>query len=145
MINPRRFRVVLDTNVIIAALKSRNPQSPTYEILGRWARQEFQLLYSDDLLGEYSRKLTDRSIALQLRESFISDVIRNAELIELTDKEIRPVINVDPKDDMVVACAVVGKATHLVTYDPHISNAAEHIKGIVVVDSLGFLRLLRGK
>jgi putative PIN family toxin of toxin-antitoxin system len=137
--------VVLDTNVIIAAHKSNNPKSPTVETLRRWINREFILLYSDDLLAEYLEKLTVHSVPLNVRRKLITTIFRNAELIKVSDKQIHPVISADPEDDIVVACAVVGKATHLVTYDPHISNAAEHIKGIVVVDSLAFLQLLRGE
>jgi putative PIN family toxin of toxin-antitoxin system len=145
MTSRRPWRVVLDTNVIIAAHKSNNPQSPTVELLDRWANREFILLYSDDLLAEYLEKLTFHSVALNVRKKLIATLFRNAELIKVSDKQIHPVINADPEDDIVVACAVVGKATHLVTYGPHILDAAEHVKGIVVVDSLGFLRLLRGE
>ena len=44
-----RPRAVLDTNVIIAALKSKNPRSPTRELLTRWDNDEFDLLYAEDL------------------------------------------------------------------------------------------------
>ena len=43
------LRAVLDTNVFVAAYLSRNPNSPTREIIDRWLRGEFDLLYSCDL------------------------------------------------------------------------------------------------
>ena len=42
MIEPPRFRAVLDTNVVLAAQLSRNPASPTMELLQRWRRKEFR-------------------------------------------------------------------------------------------------------
>lgn len=51
------FRTVFDTNVIIAALKSKNPHSPTVELLERWGNEEFTLVYCDDLLAEYQESL----------------------------------------------------------------------------------------
>jgi predicted nucleic acid-binding protein len=56
------FRAVFDTNVIIAALKSKNPNSPIIELLQRWRQEEFTLIYCDDLRAEYQEKFIDRSI-----------------------------------------------------------------------------------
>jgi predicted nucleic acid-binding protein len=43
MISLSPLRAVLDTNVIIAALLSKNPGSPTVELLQRWGNGEFTL------------------------------------------------------------------------------------------------------
>ena len=47
-----KLRGVLDTNVPIAAHLSRNPASPTIELLERWRGGQFAQLYSDDMLVE---------------------------------------------------------------------------------------------
>jgi hypothetical protein len=39
-----RLRVVLDTNVFVSAFLSRNPTSPTQEVIQRWLNDEFTLL-----------------------------------------------------------------------------------------------------
>ena len=143
MARSRPLRAVLDTNVIIAALKSRNPQSPTVELLTRWAKREFTLLYSDDLLAEYAEKLADRSVALAVRERFLSGIIRNAELVDVRDAQIRSIVDADPDDDLVLACAMVGKATHLVTYDPHLLTLANDYQQLAILDGLGFLKMVR--
>jgi hypothetical protein len=44
---PQAIRAVLDTNVPIAAHLSRNPHSPTVELLGRWRAGQFLQLYSE--------------------------------------------------------------------------------------------------
>ena len=43
------FRVVLDTNVILASFFSSNIKSPNKEILARWKTGDLTLLYSDDI------------------------------------------------------------------------------------------------
>jgi predicted nucleic acid-binding protein len=43
----RRLRAVFDTNVFVAAHISKNPNSPMMELLKRWRRGEFELLYSE--------------------------------------------------------------------------------------------------
>lgn len=143
MARSRPLRAVLDMNVIIAALKSRNPQSPTVELLTRWAKREFTLLYSDDLLAEYAEKLVDRSVALAIRDGFLTGIIRNAERVDVLDSQIRSIVAADPDDDPVLACAIVGKATHLVTYDPHLLTLAKDYQQLAILDGLGFLRLVR--
>jgi predicted nucleic acid-binding protein len=106
------FRAVFDTNVIIAALKSKNPHSPTVELLQRWRQSEFILLYADELLLEYQEKFISHNIAPTLRISFLSDLDAFGEYIDLSPDQIQPIIPNDPDDDVVVACALVGQATH---------------------------------
>ena len=138
------LRAVFDTNVIIAALKSRNPNSPTAELLRRWRVGEFTILYSDDLLLEYREKFVSRNIDPTLRIAFLADLDVHGEYIALTPDQIQPRIAEDPDDDIVIACAIVGKATHLVTYDPHLLNLGKTYEGITILDGLHFLYAARG-
>ena len=46
-----RLRAVLDTNVFVSAFLSRNPTSPTREIVQRWQAGEFVLLRDQDNEG----------------------------------------------------------------------------------------------
>ena len=57
------FRAVLDTNVVLAAHRSTHPASPNREVLERWRRGEFTLLYSDDVTLEYGDKMIEHRIA----------------------------------------------------------------------------------
>ena len=54
------LRAVHDTNVVLAARRSSHPTSPNREILERWLRGEYALLYSEDILAEYAEKLAER-------------------------------------------------------------------------------------
>ena len=136
------LRVVLDTNVIIAALRSTNPRSPTVELLDRWARNDYSLLYSDDLLAEYADKLSKRSVPPVLIRAFLSRFMEKAEYVLVADRQI-VAVTVDPDDDRVLACAVVGKATHLVTYDPHLMAIGPSFRKVRVISVLEFLTQLR--
>jgi len=138
------FRAVFDTNVIIAALKSKNPNSPTAELLKRWRNDEFILLYADDLLLEYREKFIARSIDSALRVAFLASIDVLGEQVKVAPDQIKPVVPNDPDDDIVVACAIVGKATHLVSYDPHLLNLGETYQGIAILDGLHFLYAVRG-
>lgn len=138
------LRAVFDTNVIIAALKSRNPNSPTVELLKRWRNDEFILLYADDLLLEYREKFIDRNIDPVLRIAFLASLAVLGEQVQVAPDQLKSVVLNDPDDDIVVACAIVGKATHLVSYDPHLLNLGESYQGVAILDGLHFLYAVRG-
>lgn len=139
---PRLLRVVLDTNVVVAAIRSQNPNSPTVELLRRWMQREFVILYSDDVYAEYVAKLRGLAATSSVREMFLAAVIRRAEYIVVRDKQVLPV-TVDPDDDAVIACAVVGHATHLVTYDPHLTAVGPTYRRVQIMGVLEFLAQLR--
>lgn len=138
------LRAVLDTNVIIAALKSKNPGSPTVELLQRWRQGEFTLLYSDDLLLKYRETFISRNIELSLRVAFLASLDALGERITLRPDQIETRVPDDPDDDIVIACALVGNATHLVTYDPHLLDLGETYQGVAILDGLHFLYVVRG-
>ena len=52
-----KFRVVLDTNIIIASHLSESEDSPNKEIIQRWKNDQFDVLWTDDTLHEYINKL----------------------------------------------------------------------------------------
>jgi putative PIN family toxin of toxin-antitoxin system len=140
-----RFRAVLDTNVILAALLSRNPTSPTVELLHRWRNDEFTLLHCADLLLQYQEKLTAKRIQPEHRLGFLGSLIAKGISVKLAPSDIVPSVPADPDDDVVLACALIGGATHLVTYDPHLLVLAEmYRQQVSILDGLHFLYILRG-
>lgn len=122
-----RWRAVLDTNVVIAALKSRQSSSPTAELLRRWTAREFEVLYSAALQAEYEEKIAARSIDPARAANFLTDLKTTGLLVEVT--VVDAVIAADPDDDVVLACAIMGGATHLVTYDPHFLPLGDSYRG----------------
>lgn len=139
----RRLQAVLDTNVFVAAHLSKNPNSPAMELLRRWRRGEFELLYSDDLLVEVDEKFSAREISDEHKDSFLVELRDQGTYVEVKPSDIRPVITADPDDDLILACAVVGQATYLVTYDHHFDVLGKEYKGVKIVDGLAFLRAVR--
>ncbi|HBY92697.1 MAG: PIN domain-containing protein [Ardenticatenaceae bacterium] len=144
MIKPARLRAVFDTNVIIAAIKARNPASPTAELIRCWLAGEFDLLYSAALLEEYAEKLVARKADPGKTAEFLAELIRRSVPVVVPLSEVKAVILADPDDDHVIACAVVGGATHIVTYDPHFAALGDSYPGIVILDGLHFLYAVRG-
>ena len=136
------LRAVLDTNAIVASVLAKKPTSPTVEIMNRWRRGEFELLQSDDLLSEVADKLREKGISGPRVWNVLAEVRDVAAFVPVSPNDIRPVITDDPDDDLVLACAVIGRATHLVTYDAHFAALGGKYQGIEIVDALAFLHLL---
>lgn len=139
-----RPRAVLDTNVFLSAFLSRSPTSPTKEILHRWQAGEFVLLVSDGLIDELTEKLLERRIPPDRVTEFLTLIAGLAEWIAVPDDAVHPVILEDPDDDPILACAVVGKAEYLVTYDTHFEPLGDSYGGVKITKALPFLRALRG-
>jgi len=139
-----RYRVVLNTTVVVAALRSKNPSSPNVEIVRRWKDNEFDLLYSDDLLAEYREKAFVKVQDTLRRANFFADLERIAVRVQVSPADLQPIITDDPGDDMFLACAVVGGATHILSYDRHL-RALAHYRGVRILRPLDFLYLVRGE
>jgi uncharacterized protein len=140
-----RLRVVLDTNVFVSAFLSRNPSSPTQEVLQHWYLGEFVLLVSDALLDEIGEKLLASRISSDRVTEFLALLGRLAEWVAVPAEAIRPVVLSDPDDDAVIACAVVGKADYLITYDTDFEMLKGNYKGIKITKAVPFLLELRGE
>jgi len=138
------LRAVFDTNVFVSAYLSRNPTSPTQEPIARWLAGEFTLLVCDAIVDELIEKLVERQIARTDIEAFVALLDSMAEWVNVPDEAIRRVVLADADDDVVVACAVVGNADCLVTYDPHIAALGDSYQGVRITKALPFLWAVRG-
>ena len=125
---PAQLRAVLDTNVLLAARHGSHPMSPNAEILDRWQRREFTFLYSLDTLAEYAEKLLSHGVSATEVESFVLLLARHGELVPVVYFHFRH-YPVDADDVMFLLCAINGRATHLVSYDPHLLSLQPFYSG----------------
>ena len=140
----QRLRAVFDTNIFLAAHLSKNPHSPTMELLRRWRQGEFELLYSDDLLLEIDEKFSARGIGDEYKDSLLVELRDLATYVEVKPSDVKPVIIADPDDDFILACAIVGRADYLVTYDAHFDVLEGEYRGVKITEALPFLWAMRG-
>ncbi|MFQ6043462.1 MAG: hypothetical protein ACE5PV_21620 [Candidatus Poribacteria bacterium] len=63
--------------------------------------------------------------------------------IEIIPTDVVPIIVDDPDDDIIIACALAGNATHIVTYDSHFNILGGSYNEIKIVDGLKFLYEVR--
>lgn len=139
-----RLRAVFDTNVFVSALLSRNPTSPTQELIRRWQNDEFTLLVCEPLLIEVVEKLRTHRVNEDEIKSLLIAIGRLAEWVDVPGAVVIPLIRRDPDDDVIVACTVVGRADYLVSYDPHFDVLGSNHRGIKIVKALPFLWAVRG-
>ena len=139
----QRLRAVFDTNIFLAAHLSKNPHSPTMELLRRWRQGELELLYSDDLLVEIDEKFSARGIGDEYKDSLLVELRDLATYVEVKPSDVESVIIADPDDDFILACAVVGQADYLVTYDAHFDVLEGEYRGVKITEALPFLWAVR--
>jgi putative PIN family toxin of toxin-antitoxin system len=134
------FRIVFDTNVAISAmlLPRSIPRQAFDAAAGRG-----QLLVSEETIAELEEVLRrpkfDKYVREEKRLEFLAALVRDAEVIEVTDvvRECR-----DPKDDKFLALAVSGKASHVISGDADLL-ALHPFREIAIVTPQGFLALAR--
>lgn len=112
-----RVNIVLDTNVLIAALKSKRGAS--YQLLMKLPDKVFQNNISVPLFIEYSAVAKREGLLTHLTEQDI-DAILNYLLKQSNLHKIfflwRPIIT-DPKDDLVLEVAVKSQSQYIVTFN----------------------------
>jgi putative PIN family toxin of toxin-antitoxin system len=113
------LRVVLDTNVIVAALRSRD--GAAFALLQLVPDRRIRPLITVSLFFEYEDVLRrPEQIAVHGRspfevDSFLGEIAAFAEPVEVHFRW-RPQLN-DPNDEMVLEAAINGRADALVTHN----------------------------
>ncbi len=131
--------IVLDTNVLVAGLRSR--RGAAYRLLTLVGRSEFRINISVPLVLEYEDVLTRPEMKIPLSSSQIDDVLdyhcsvaRHHEIFFLW----RPFLK-DPHDDMVLELAVKAACPLIVTYNGRDFAGSEQF-GIQAITPGDFLR-----
>lgn len=137
------MKAVLDTSVLAAAFLKRGGVND--RVLQQGGKS-YELYLSEAILEETCRVLLTYSrIRKRYRysdenvEEFIKQ-LREASYVISRWPKIE-VIEEDPKDDMVLACAVEVGANYIVSKDDHLKNLEEY-RGIKIVSTDKFLELL---
>ena len=134
--------VVLDTNVLVAAIRSRRGAS--FRVLERLGTGAYEIVISVPLALEYEDALLRRRGALRAEQ--IADIVDYACRVGRRQQIFylwRPLLR-DPKDDMVAEVAVAGGAEAVVTHNRKDFGGLERF-GVRVVSPLEFLRTIGGR
>lgn len=135
-------KIVLDTNVLVAALRSR--QGASFALLSRLPSRQFRTVVSVPLMMEYADVLS-RPGRVPVPESAVEavlDMICRESQHQAIHFLWRPQLR-DPQDDMVLEVAVNAQASHLVTHNLR-DFAHSHFAGLAIVTPGQFLNLIDG-
>lgn len=135
------LRVVFDTNVVIAAMLSRNGAS--FRILSLLGDPRFVFAISSTLLLEYEDVALRADPGVPLAPGAIDRILDR--ISELGYRpgiffRLRPQLR-DPGDDFILELAVAGGCTYIVTHNTRDFAGAERF-GVRAISPAAFLRLI---
>jgi len=140
------YRAVIDTNVFVSGGTVSN--GAPYQIINLWRNQKFVMVASPQLIAEYEEVLSRPSV---MKYTGLTPQETSLYIQEIKDRAymtsgtlILNVLDNDPDDNMVLACAKEGIATHLVTGNTKDFPSNEY-KGIKIVTPRKFLEELLKK
>jgi putative PIN family toxin of toxin-antitoxin system len=133
MANPK-YRVVLDTNVIISGLWSGPPR----KIIDSWQEGKIQVIISPEILTEYLEVLERFNLPSETQEDFLLLFIEFARTVFVKPSHTALVIKEDPADNKFLSCALEGKADYIVSGDRHLLQLSHH-KTIPIITPREFI------
>lgn len=132
------MKVVIDTNVLVSALKSRRGAS--YRLFSLLPTDKFSIAISVPLILEYEGVLKRETLSAEITDEDIDDFIDF--LCHIGSRQDifflwRPFLP-DPSDDLVLEVAVAGGCDAIITYNKrHFRNIEKF--GLRAIDSKEFL------
>jgi putative PIN family toxin of toxin-antitoxin system len=137
------MRVVLDTNVLVAAMRSSRGAS--FEIVAALDRGEFEVSVSVSLLFEYEATLLRHVEDSPLDREDVEDLVDYICEVAIPQEIFflwRPFLR-DPGDDLVLELAVAAGCEAIVTHNVRDFQRTEEL-GVRVLTPKQFLQKLRG-
>jgi uncharacterized protein len=133
-----RYVAVFDTNILISALLSTNGHP--FRCLALAKIGQVESVTCQGILDEFAEKLRLKfKFSEEIAQAAVAEVRGVSRLVEISGM-LRAVPN-DPDDDMVVECAAIGRATHIVTGDKHLLSLGNQ-QGVAILKAAEFVALL---
>ena len=137
------MRALLDTNILISYLLNRKAGSPITQVVEAGILGVYTLLLPEALLDEFTSRiptkpyLAQRITASEMAQ-FAAILTANGETIPAITETI-PAVTRDPKDDYLLAYAVVGQADYLITGDADLL-VLQRVQGVHICRPREFVR-----
>ncbi len=139
------MRVVFDTNILVAAARSK--QGASFALLAMLPSKKFELALSISLYTEWQAVLTwPENLPLGLSGEDASSFLRYLASISHQQDVFylwRPRLK-DPDDDMVLECAVAAGCKYIVTHNVRDFAGIDSL-GVAAIRPADFLALIRSK
>jgi uncharacterized protein len=130
------MRILLDSNILVSFLVKPQVDHPIAQVVRAVAAGRCELLLPEDLIGEVGQAIQSKKhLVERITADDLGDLI---DILSIGAVEVPgipgdiPALTRDPKDDYLLACAVVGQADYLVTGDDDLLVLGE-IEGIRAV------------
>ena len=137
------LRAVLDSNVLVAAGRSKSPDSPNREVIQLWRRGVLAALYSDDTLVEYARMLRNRGVPKAEAIAILAMIMSLGIVVTINFFHL-PKYPVDSDDIAFLLCAWNGLASHLISYDSELLGLSDEYRShFAICKPIEFLQTVR--
>ena len=135
------MRVILDTNILIAALIS--PSGPPAAILQAFLDERFALVSCEPQLEEIRRVTREPGLRKRVKRSEAGTLVNELRALALVPKRLPTVErSSDPQDDFLLALAEASSADYLVTGDKSGLLALRKHRRTQIVTARRFVTLL---
>jgi predicted nucleic acid-binding protein len=137
----KRYRVILDTNVILAAMRSQNGAS--YRLLLTIGHPQWQSVITPAVMYEYEDVARRPNAAPGLTPQDITNVLdliyreSHRQLVWFSWRPLSP----DPGDDAILEAAIAGHCDYVVSFNKRHLQAAREF-GIEVLKPADVLKLI---
>ena len=132
-----KYIVVFDTNILISALFSQTG-SP-FRSLALAKIGQIESVTCQEIVDEFAEKLLVKfKFSEDKAQSAVDEILSFSRIVKISGM-LKAVPN-DADDDMVIECAVVGNASHIVTGDKHILSL-EKYQDITISKAADFINL----
>lgn len=126
------MRIVLDTNILIAAMITKG--TPPDRLYQAWLKGEIELVTSTVQMAEVADVLARPRLRKYLDADEAAAIVENIDTLALIldappDVDLSP----DPKDNPILAAAIAGKADLIVSGDKKHMLALGEVEGISIV------------
>ena len=132
-----KYIVVFDTNILISALFSQTG-SP-FRALALAKIGQIESVTCQEIMDEFAEKLLLKfKFSEDKTQSAIGEILSFSRMVEISGT-LKAVPN-DADDDMVIECAVIGNASHIVTGDKHLLSLVKY-QDIAIAKATDFVNL----
>lgn len=138
------MRMVLDTNVLVSALIT--PGGLPDQLVQHWEAGDLTLVTSNEQLAEVERVLGYEKVQRFIRTEQVARLIANLRGMAIIAEELPDVnASTDASDNLILATAIAGKASHLVTGDRGDLLDLKQVEGVSIVSVREAIELLGGQ
>jgi len=133
-----RWVVVFDTNILLSALLS--PLGNPSKCLKIAKTDMIQSVTCQEIIDEFQEKLTSKfKYSTSESQKIINDFLDYSTIVKITNK--LDIVEKDPDDNKIIECAIIGRATHIITGDKKHLLPMEKYQQILIVNATNFLQI----